>query len=295
MKPFILLIILLFCSSILRSEDLRFYGYGTDDGISVGKVSMTFQDSRGFIWIATEDGLNLFDGYKFTVFRNRKDDSNSISNNKIFDIVESSDRVLWIATGYGLNAYDLNTGNFKAFTTQITNNALTDNEIRSLHVCRDSILLIGTHQGGLHRMNLRTQTISKIELPGNPAFIRSVRCTGQEVLVGTHGFSFYVYNCKTNDAQHISISESEENQYIDQVNAFLVRPDRHVWVATENGIFDWHRATGNITNITPRQLFDEADEVVRVRDFLEDRDGIVWVATNLGLLRYENGQWKRNV
>ncbi|MFO7864549.1 MAG: two-component regulator propeller domain-containing protein, partial [Salinivirgaceae bacterium] len=63
----------------------------------------------------------------------------------------------------------------------------------------------------------------------------------------------------------------------------------------ENGIFDWHRATGNITNITPRQLFDEADEVVRVRDFLEDRDGIVWVATNLGLLRYENGQWKRNV
>jgi signal transduction histidine kinase/ligand-binding sensor domain-containing protein len=74
--------------------------------LSESSVRGIAEDSKGFMWFATEDGLNKFDGYRFTVYKNNPADTFSISNNSNKSILNDSRNNLWIVTRNGLNLYD---------------------------------------------------------------------------------------------------------------------------------------------------------------------------------------------
>src|SRR6266498_4998880 len=103
-------------TAICQKQNIRFEHLGTDQGLSQSNVVCILQDSQGFMWLGTRDGLNKYDGYKFTVYKNKADDKNSISNNYIQAIKESKNGDLWIATrGGGLNRYDRQKDQFISF------------------------------------------------------------------------------------------------------------------------------------------------------------------------------------
>ncbi|QIA07037.1 ligand-binding sensor domain-containing protein [Draconibacterium halophilum] len=87
------------------SQQYNFSTYSINEGLSQSVVNCLFQDSKGFIWIGTQNGLNRFDGENFKVFRFQPDDSTSISNNWIYAISEDRAGDLWIGTKGGLNKY----------------------------------------------------------------------------------------------------------------------------------------------------------------------------------------------
>lgn len=285
-----ILLIFTFISASADEKDLRFFSYGTDDGISVGKVWKVFQDSKGFIWLATEDGLNRFDGYEFEIFRNQTDNPNSISSNKTFDIVEDNQKRLWIATSDGLNSYDLITGKFKAYIGDQKSIKLKDNEIRTLYYCNDSILFLGTNRGGLHYMNINSLKIKPIELPNNPPSIRGLKCFDSLLLIGTHENGFYTYSRLTKKAT-LTFDNKDPNNYISHINTFLKLDKTHIWVATEIGLYEWNTQSKQMRDIAPHYLFHGSDEALRVRDLLRDKDNIIWVATNQGLLKFIHNKW----
>ncbi len=76
----------------------------TNEGLSQSRINCIFQDSRGFIWIGTDDGLNLFNGYENSIFNNSA--QNSISGNYVFDIIEDENKNLLIATNEGVDKFD---------------------------------------------------------------------------------------------------------------------------------------------------------------------------------------------
>src|SRR5258705_6834610 len=99
-----------------QKQNIKFEHLGTEQGLSQSNVICILQDSQGFIWFGTRDGLNKYDGYKFTVYKNKADDKKSISNNYIQAIKESKNGYLWIATrGGGLNRYDRQKNQFISF------------------------------------------------------------------------------------------------------------------------------------------------------------------------------------
>ncbi len=81
-----------------QSASVRFDNYTVEDGLSESAIDCVVQDSQGFVWIGTEDGLNRFDGYSFRIYRHDPQDPNSLSSSSIRDLHADDDGLLWIAT-----------------------------------------------------------------------------------------------------------------------------------------------------------------------------------------------------
>ncbi len=97
-------------------EKIKFEHITVDDGLSENAVTLTMQDSSGYIWIATHDGLNKFDGYDFTVYRNVPGDKTSLSDNAVGALCEDAQGNIWIGTiGSGLNRLNPFAGTFTRY------------------------------------------------------------------------------------------------------------------------------------------------------------------------------------
>ncbi|MBI9061539.1 MAG: SpoIIE family protein phosphatase [Marinilabiliaceae bacterium] len=87
--------------------------FSINEGLSNSQVTALFQDSRGFIWVGTTDGLNRYDGYDFSVFRHHPMDTSSIAGNNIQAITETSNNNIWIGTrNSGIAIWNKKTGTF---------------------------------------------------------------------------------------------------------------------------------------------------------------------------------------
>src|SRR4051812_21964452 len=85
---------------------------GIEQGLSNNAVTSIYQDHNGFMWFGTYDGLNRYDGYTFTIYRNEFNDTNSVANNRIACITEDRHNRLWIGTRGGISIYSDATGRF---------------------------------------------------------------------------------------------------------------------------------------------------------------------------------------
>ncbi|MCD6090918.1 MAG: hypothetical protein J7J72_05420, partial [Bacteroidales bacterium] len=127
------------------------------NGLSNSVVNDIYQDIYGYIWIATDDGLNRFDGNKFIVFKNIIHDSTSISNNFITSITGDTKGNIWVGTSNGLNRYNREAGTFKRFkSSPFLPHTLRSNHVRKILLQSDSTLWIETIDGTLSRFEINT-------------------------------------------------------------------------------------------------------------------------------------------
>jgi len=130
-----------------QDDDLYFESIAPELGLSQITVACIFQDSKGFMWFGTADGLNRFDGYKFEVFKNSPDNPASISNNYINGITEDSKGRIWIGTHFGLNSYDYKTNEFTIYTKSNDNKGISNNKVSFIYRDKNKKIWIGTEQG----------------------------------------------------------------------------------------------------------------------------------------------------
>lgn len=120
--------LLVLLSAFLGSAQGYVFNYITvKDGLSQHDISCIVQDSEGFIWIGTYDGLNRFDGYSVEAFFHDNNNTNTLSSNRILCLFEDNQKRLWIGTdGYGLNYYSLLDGSFTRVDTPQNFNIVND-------------------------------------------------------------------------------------------------------------------------------------------------------------------------
>ena len=107
LKRLLPIIMLFQClNSYAHRPQIEFTHLGAHEGLSQSWVKSICQDKYGFMWFGTNDGLNKYDGYTFTVYKNDPHDEGTISNNGISSIYEDKKGNLWIGTENGLNLYD---------------------------------------------------------------------------------------------------------------------------------------------------------------------------------------------
>ncbi|WP_298369488.1 two-component regulator propeller domain-containing protein [uncultured Lutibacter sp.] len=128
---------------------ISFDHLSTKNGLSQNDVNAIYQDNQGFMWFGTHDGLNRYDGYKFTVFKPNPNDEFSINSNLVWKITGDENDNLWIGTtGYGLNYFDKSSEKFRQFRHNEDDvNSLSSDYIRDIYLDRQNRLWIGTKEG----------------------------------------------------------------------------------------------------------------------------------------------------
>jgi ligand-binding sensor domain-containing protein len=139
-------------------EDLRFAHLTTNDGLSQSNVKSILQDRRGFMWLATQDGLDRYDGNAFVVYKHNPNDPGSLSANLVMDLIEDDQGYLWIATYTGgVNRFDPRTERFTRYRHDPSNsNSIGADSVNS--IARDSrgYLWFGTEASGLDKFDPTT-------------------------------------------------------------------------------------------------------------------------------------------
>lgn len=140
--------------------EFNFQKLTTEQGLSSNSINSVIQDSKGFLWIGTEDGLNRYDGYSFKVYRNKRGDKNSLSNNFIWSLCEDKTGYIWIGTdGGGLNKYDPVTDKFEKFVHDGRNiNSLSSDIVQNVFIDSKNNLWVSTWGGGLNLFDSKKNT-----------------------------------------------------------------------------------------------------------------------------------------
>jgi PAS domain S-box-containing protein len=138
---------------------VRFEHLSIENGLSQNAGLDIFQDSRGYLWIGTQDGLNRYDGYSFKIYKHDPDDPKSLSHNSILTIAEDGSGALWIGTwGGGLNRYNPVTEQFTRYLHDASDpGSISNNTVTSILQDLRGNLWVGT-LAGLNRFDPTTST-----------------------------------------------------------------------------------------------------------------------------------------
>ena len=124
-------------------------------GLSSNNVTNILQDSKGYIWIGTEDGLNKYDGYSFTKYKFDPLDSNSLSQNMIYTIWEDKEGFIWTSSYEGLCKFDRKTEKFTRYKPD-PRSKFSDPNILSINEDNNGIMWVGGASGQLCRFDKHT-------------------------------------------------------------------------------------------------------------------------------------------
>jgi signal transduction histidine kinase/CheY-like chemotaxis protein/ligand-binding sensor domain-containing protein len=130
------------------SQKIKFEHLSVKQGLSQANVWDIYQDKFGFMWIGTEDGLNLYDGYSFQVYRTDPRDSSSISANNVECIKEDKKGNLWIGTQNGLNYFDRRSKRFTRYYADAKDSlSLSSSDIADILIDSKNRIWVATVNG----------------------------------------------------------------------------------------------------------------------------------------------------
>jgi ligand-binding sensor domain-containing protein/signal transduction histidine kinase len=279
-------------TSLPPHTPLRFTSLSLEQGLSQSVVNVIYQDSAGYLWFGTQDGLNRYDGYHFTIFRPDPDNPTSLSDRYILSIIEDSDGGLWIGTVTGgLNRYDQTTGLFTHYTHDPKNpNSLGGDCIRTLFIDSDGLLWIGS-DGGVDVFNPQ-QEVFLAHYRHNPADLTSLPTnsinhiyqdrSGVIWIASERGLS---YQEGWNGAFiHLKHNPDDPTSLIaNLVDNITEDSEGDLWLGTELGLERLDRQTLRFEHFISDSQTQGSLSNSNVSAILEDRNGYLWVGTAAGL------------
>jgi signal transduction histidine kinase/CheY-like chemotaxis protein/ligand-binding sensor domain-containing protein len=285
--------------SFAQNRQLHFDHLGTADGLSELEPNCILQDRRGFIWIATNDGLNRYDGYKFKIFRNDVKDAASISNNYIQDIKEDKDGNIWIATvGGGLNKYDRKTNRFQRFFhNEKDGKSISSNFVSKIVIERSGKIWVGTQQNGLDLFDPKTGHCLHYVNDKNDAKsisdnqIGTLYCDSQNnIWVGTVNSGLSLFDRRNNGFINFKHVENVKGSISgNTITAIFEDSKNQLWVGTqEAGLNLYNNSTGTFTHFVHDPRNSNSLVHNSIQSIAEDDNHDLWIGTeNGGLSIYD--------
>jgi signal transduction histidine kinase/ligand-binding sensor domain-containing protein/CheY-like chemotaxis protein len=272
-----------------QGPDIKFDLLSMGEGLSTALVTSIVQDQQGFMWFGTQDGLDRYDGYDFTVYKYNPDDLYSISNNFILALYVDRSGVLWIGTWGGLNRFDAATEHFSAYRHDPADaTSLGDDKVQVILEDTSGVLWVGTENGGLNCLDRKTGHFTRyVNDPDDPNslsynYVSAIYEDRSGTLwVGTYGGGLEKFDRETGYFVHYRYAQNDPYSLSDNtVTAIYEDSTGAFWVGTENGGLN---RLDRQTERFIRYRHDPADPHSlshdHVRGIWEDRRGVLWIIT----------------
>lgn len=246
---------LAFCSAPAHSQnhDFRFTHLTTDNGLSQSNVICILQDSKGFMWFGTFNGLNRYNGYGFEVFHDRASDAQRLSDNYISALCQDQRGDLWVGTSDGLNRYNHESNAFQRFLHQADDpHSISDNQIETILEDRQGRLWIGTRKGGLELFDPETETFThRVHEQNDPQslssnFIRVLfEDSNQNLWIAHWNGALDLSDESRNAFRQLSIQGKKLTD--SPITAMVESPENIIWVATQgDGLYRLEHENGEV-------------------------------------------------
>ncbi|HLO61213.1 MAG TPA: two-component regulator propeller domain-containing protein [Bacteroidales bacterium] len=296
-ERFICGVLLLFPFCLSANENLKFERIDDRNELSSDFVSSIIQDNDGYMWFATLDGLNRYDGYTVKVYKNRLNGEAYFKSN-VFECIEvAKDGKLWLGTKYfGIQIFDPKTESVTTISNDPTKALyINDNQIQDLLRDSKGRMWIATYHG-VARYD-PDKKIMKIYAedkhnPGAVPFgnVTSIYEDSQgRILFGTWENGLYVYNEKTDSFRNYYISQNVFNLTNPvRIWSFLEDKNGYTWIGTwETGLFKV-RITDNSIEYLNHFYLDAGNKGKNICDNIifcleQTPDNSIWVGTSNGL------------
>ncbi len=283
-----LLVLLLFTLTIYgqnkaENKNIRIKHFTLEDGLSQVSNNDILQDSSGFVWIASEDGLNRFDGKEFKHFKYSQTDSLTISGNQITKLLEDNTGKIWVGThGNGLNYYNPDLNIFHRIKLKFSRNQ--NESISDLTTDNRGNIWVASKVSGLHRLQMdkNDHFIQKNFLTKHPISALFLD-QNQRLWIGDfngHIFEFDITNKK------VPLTDPTLN-IGGQIRDFYTT-DQHLLIASDLGLYIYNLQNKNL------QLYklEKKGElnILHISSFLKASESSVWIGTGSGLFLFD---WNR--
>lgn len=309
--------------SYAQSKNLIFNNINIEQGISQSTIEDIFQDSEGYIWLGTNDGLNRYNGYEFKNY-NYEEYQNSISHNGITDITEDKYGNIWVNTVSGVNKINKKTEKISNYTE--INGKIKEDSTTEIIVTKDNNILVGTYEGlniynakedrfdvileekdgilssciysidedingniwigtelGLNKLS---KDFKVLETYTSESGIYNIFCDDENgfVWAGSDSSGLLKIDTKTKEVtQYINDIEDENSIPANQVGAIIRDSKGNLWVGTTNGLARYNEKNDSF-DVYKNKVYDKNSLVYNdVRSIIEDREGVLWVGTYSGI------------
>ena len=273
-----------------QKHRITFEHLSSNEGLSQSNVLSILQDSRGFMWFGTQDGLNRYDGYEVKIFRKDPANRNSLSNDFIKDIAEDKYGNLWLATwGSGINKFDRRTETFTHFENDPKDpRTISSNFVNNIITDHEGILWLSS-ENGLNRLDPSNNSFTHfIHNDKDPKSIslNFTSCVIEDrqnnIWVGTSGGGLNKLDRKTNTFVHYTNNSKSNSIASNNIQTLFEDSQNNIWIGTpEDGIsvfntatgtFSEMKSTGNSNGIPDNTIFSIA----------EDLSGKIWIGSENG-------------
>src|SRR5690554_3056501 len=217
--------------------------YSSNDGLSFGIINSITQDAKGFMWFATADGLNRFDGTTFKVFKFDPDNKSSISSNYVQKVFKDTEGTIWVSSRRGLNRFDGKTGKFIKYKFTSSNSR---KDVSNISESRDGNLWIATSEDGFYYFNKKKKSIIRYNTETLPGLLSNTILNIYEdssvlLWVGTKDNGLKVF--KINPDKKLKVV----NFHLDladlaRINSVFEDHLNNIWIATAKGLLFYTRA-----------------------------------------------------
>lgn len=263
--------------------------FTVENGLSQTTINTIFQDSRGFLWIGTQGGLNRYDGYNFKTYTPQVHKKYSISSSFITDIAEDSNGNLWIATRNGLNKFIVADDQFTVYRHDSDNpNTIASDEIQGVYIDNQGELWIKTPETVdrldksrnrflhyRHYNNLFNFDNERIRYP-------MLEDKSGNFWIGTKdGLNLF-------DRKLMMFDRQIHNESIpgkwdsDIITSLILTRNNQMWAGTNNGLYVFDNETKKFTSPGfMKQLKGE-----RISALMQDINGLIWIGSENGIYIY---------
>ena len=290
MKIKLFLLLILF-TAVLFAEPFTVKKLGMQQGLSNSNIVGISQDKKGYLWFATESGLNRFDGHNFRVYRKNFPSTGSINSNELNQVLaDKTDDVVWIATQRtGLNAFNTKTEKFTYYLNDKNDpNSIVTNDVTNLSYASDGNIWVCTYHFGVDYLDKKKMQFRHYNMSTVPGFVSNhVWCAtddGQGKLYIGHVFNgLSVLSVKDRKVKNYTYSANDPHSLPGpEVLSICIDKRKNIWVGTNNGLALFNPQTEKFTvfrNIPGKSTSLSSNRILSIKEFSDDK---LWIATTQG-------------